>query len=229
MTHAEAIVSGTVPKLGQHEAPKPAVGGQELDEAALVDRLRRGDDDAYALLIRKHGGRLLAVTRRILVDEDQARDAVQDTFISAFRTIGSFREGALLSTWLHRIAVNAALIRLRSKKRRREDALDDLMPSFDESGHHAGPVRAWPPSPHDEHRRKELRAHVRRAIDSLPDRYRTIVLLRDIEDLDTREVAELLGVTENAVKIRLHRARQALRALLDPIMTGEATQAPLLR
>lgn len=190
----------------------------ENGEVALVDRLRGGDDKAYEILVRTHGGRMLAVARRILRDEDEARDAVQEAFVSAFRSIDNFRRGALLSTWLHRILVNAALMRLRSAKSRREESLEPLLPAFDETGHHLRPVSTWSAAPEDEHLRAQLRARVREAIASLPDTHRTVLLLRDIEELDTRETAEILGTTENAVKIRLHRARQALRTLLEPAM-----------
>ena len=88
------------------------------DDARLLEGLRRGDDAAYEELVRSQGGRLLAVTRRILGDEDDARDAVQEAFLSAFKSIDRFQGGSLVSTWLHRIAVNAALMKLRSRRRR---------------------------------------------------------------------------------------------------------------
>ena len=188
----------------------------EMDESGLVERLRRGDQDAFALVVRTHAARLLAVVRRILPNEEDARDAVQEAFLSAFQSIASFREGSLLSTWLHRIAVNAALMRLRRQRRHDERPIEELLPTFDETGHRVGADHPWPQAnPEDEQCQSELRRRVRRAIGELPQNYRTVLVLRDIEELSTKETAELLGATETAIKLRLHRARQALRTTLE--------------
>jgi RNA polymerase sigma-70 factor, ECF subfamily len=192
------------------------VAAAALDEADLLARLRSGDEAAYELLVRTFSGRLLAVTRRILGSEEDARDAVQEAFVSAFRSLGRFEGEARLSTWLHRIAVNAALMKLRGRKRRPEESIEPLLPVYQGDGHHAERFTAWTEPVDVAMQRAETRAIVRRAIDQLPDSYRTVLLLRDIEGLDTGETAAMLGATTNAVKIRLHRARQALRTLLDP-------------
>ncbi len=166
---------------------------------------------------------MLAVARRLLRDEDDARDAVQEAFLAAFRSISQFEGSARLSTWLHRIVVNAALMKLRSRQRKPEEAIEDLLPSFLEDGHrvdHHAP--GWPEPVDVLLQRKEVCSLVRRSIDRLPSSYRTVLLCRDIEGLDTGEAAALLGISENAVKIRLHRARQALRTLLDPHLRGAA-------
>lgn len=183
-------------------------------ERALVEALRAGDDAAYEELVRGHGAHLLAVARRLLGDGEDARDAVQDAFASAFRAIGSFAGEARLSTWLHRIAVNAALMKLRTRRRKPEQPIDDLLPVFEADGHRRDPGGPWQPAERLE--RREVRKRVRDAIERLPESYRTVLVLRDIEELDTAEVAEHLGVTAGVVKTRLHRARQALRTLLDP-------------
>ena len=189
------------------------------DETALVAALRRGEEAAFATVVRMHGGRLLAVARRLLRDEDDARDALQDALLSAFRGIDGFHEGARLSTWLHRIVVNAALMKLRARKRRPEDPIEGLLPQFLEDGHRAmaaGDDSPWTEPAETLLQRREARALVRSAIDRLPEGYRTVLLLRDIEGLSTEETARSLEMTPNAVKVRLHRARQALRTLLDP-------------
>lgn len=188
--------------------------------AALVDRLRRGNAAAYEELVRVYGGRLLAVARRFLNNEEDARDAVQDTFVSAFRALDRFDGQASLGTWLHRIVVNASLTRLRSRKRRPERPIEDLLPAFLDDGHQANPARAWR-DPADDLLREETREQVRRLIEDLPEDYRNVLLLRDIEELDTEETATLLGLTAGAVKTRLHRARQALRVLLEPHFARE--------
>ena len=193
-------------------------------EVDFVARLRAGDETAYAELVRTQGGRMLAVARRLLRSDDDAADAVQDAFISAFRAIASFEGGARLSTWLHRIVVNAALMKLRTRSRRPEVSIDDLLPKFYEDGHHVDEPGEWKsPAQLDALERRETRNLVREQIDKLPEDYRTVVMLRDIEGLDTKETAELLGVTPNAAKIRLHRARLALRTLLDPFMRARGT------
>ena len=185
-------------------------------DAILLARLRAGDSSAYDDLVRAYSPRMLAVTRRILNSEDDAKDAVQDAFLSAFRGLANFEGGALLSTWLHRIAVNAALMKLRTRKRKPERSIETLLPVYLEDGHHAENFQEWNLPADKAMMRAEQRAVVRQCIGELPDNYRTVLILRDIEELDTDEVAERLGVTPNAVKIRLHRARQALRTLLDP-------------
>jgi RNA polymerase sigma-70 factor, ECF subfamily len=192
-----------------------------LDDATLVARLRAGDDGAYEILVRTYSSRLIAVARRILTSEEDARDAVQDAFISVFRSLDRFQGESRLSTWLHRIAVNAALMRLRSRRRRPEDPIEPLLPAFESDGHHQEQFQSWDESAEALLVRGETRAVVRRCIDRLPESYRTVLLLRDIEQLENEEAAAMLGVSVNAVKIRLHRARQALRTLLDPHFRGE--------
>jgi len=191
-----------------------------LDETALLARLRAGDEGAYETLVRGFGGRLLATARRMLGNEEDARDAVQEALLSAFRGLDRFEGEARLSTWLHRIVLNAALMRLRQRRRRPEVALEDLLPRFLEDGHAADPAQEWK-LPLDALARRETQELVRRSIERLPDAYRNVLLLRDVEELDTDETARLLGLSESAVKTRLHRARQALRTLLDPQLRGQ--------
>ena len=193
-----------------------AANGGGTDEAALVSALRRGDQRAYHRLVAEQGGRLLAVARRILRNEEEARDALQDAFLQAFRALPRFEGQARLSTWLHRIVVNASLMRIRSRKSRPEESIEPLLPTFQEDGHTTVEYRSWEGGADQLLERSETRSIVRAAIDRLPETYRNVLILRDIEELDTAEVASMLGVTSNAVKIRLHRARQALRELLDP-------------
>ena len=192
----------------------------EFDDETLLASLRAGDSRAYETLVRTLAPQLLAVVRRIVRDEEDARDAVQDAFVNAWKGLPKFGEGSRLSTWLHRIAVNAALMKLRSRRRHPEEPIEDLLPTFVEDGHQTRPSEPWTEPGDLALDREQLQATVRQAIDRLPETYRLVLLLRDIEGLATAETAEVLGVTENAVKLRLHRARQALRTLLDPMMRG---------
>lgn len=168
-------------------------------------------------LVRRFGPRLLAVARRLLRSEDDARDAVQDALLAAFRSMDRFEGHAAPETWLHRIVVNTALMRLRSRKRKPEAAIDDLLPGFLEDGHHDRHVEAWSECPERQLGRRETQALVRTCIDRLPEAHRTILLLRDIEELTTEEAAAALGLSEGAAKVRLHRARQALRGMLAAV------------
>ncbi len=195
---------------------------EAADESALLARLRAGDDAAYDNLVRAYGGRMLAVAWRFLGNEEDARDAVQDAFLSAFRAIESFSGNSRLSTWLHRIVVNASLMKLRTRRRKPEQSIEDLLPSFVEDGHFAEPPTEWRPTPADDLEREQIRRLVQGQIELLPESFRTVVLLRDVEGHDTEVTAEMLGISSAAVKTRLHRARLALRHLLDPHFRKEA-------
>jgi RNA polymerase sigma-70 factor (ECF subfamily) len=189
-----------------------------LAECNLLARLRSGEEAAFEELVRTHSGRLLAVARRMLRNDEDARDAVQQAFLSAFKALPHFNGHSRLSTWLHRIVVNTALMRIRTRSRRPEESIEELLPRFLEDGHHVESWTDWGSSVDVLLQQRETRRRVREAIDRLPDSYRTVLLLRDIEELDTAEAARALGLTTNAVKIRLHRARQALAGLLSPAL-----------
>jgi RNA polymerase sigma-70 factor, ECF subfamily len=193
------------------------------DEATLVAQLRAGEEAAFEQVVRLYGGRLLAVARRIVGTEEDARDAVQDAFLNAFRSLDRFEGNAKLSTWLHRIVVNAALMKLRTRKRKPEQSIETMLPSFLDDGHHEERFRSWDEPVDTLMERAETRELVRKQIDALPDGYRTVLVLRDIEGLDTEETAKVLGLSVNATKIRLHRARQALRSLLAPHFRSAAS------
>lgn len=184
------------------------------DESSLLARLKAQDAAAYEQVVREMGGRMLAVARRILIDENESQDAVQDAFVSAFRNIDKFEGNSQIATWLHRITVNACLMRLRKKRRQDEVSLDSLLPTFGADGHPAHEAGTWRRAASGDEL-AETREGIRLAIAKLPEHYRIVLVLRDIEGLDTAQTAELLETTEAAVKIRLHRARQALRELLD--------------
>ncbi len=198
-------------------------GSSERGEASsLAARLQRGESSAYEELVRTQGSRLLRVARRMMRNEEDARDAVQDAFIAAFKSVGKFNEQSSLATWLHRIVINACLMKLRSQRRKPEEDIEPYLPKFQEDGHQVQPSIQWSESAETLLERNELCSVVRSSIDQLPDSYRLVLLLREIEEMSTEETAEVLGVSANAVKVRLHRARQALRTLLDPHMRAGA-------
>jgi RNA polymerase sigma-70 factor, ECF subfamily len=185
-------------------------------DVELVAGLQAGDAQAFEVLVRRHSAPLLRLARRFLGNEEDARDALQDAMVAVYRSIRSFEGNAMLSTWLHRIVVNACLMKLRAKRRRPDEIdIESLLPSFIEDGHQTEPSTPWTETAESMLEREETRALVRETISRLPDAYRIVLHLRDIEEMTTEETAEILGITRNAVKIRLHRARQALRTLLD--------------
>lgn len=185
-----------------------------LDERALLQGLQAGDDAAFEALIRVYGGRMLAVARRFVRNEHDAQDIVQAAYLNAFRSVGQFEGQCQVATWLHRIVVNTALMRLRSQRRKPETSIEDLLPAFQDDGHHVEQFADWTARPDELLAREQTRAMVRACIDQLPDNYRAVLVLRDIEELSTEEAAGLLSMTPTAVKVRLHRARQALSTLI---------------
>ncbi len=196
---------------------------QAAEEAVLLAQLRSGEQAACELLVRRYSPRMLAVAQRFMRCDADARDALQDAFMNVFKHLDQFQSGSRLGTWLHSVVVRACLMRLRTQRRKREEPIEDLLPRFHAGeGHRVHPGPEWTSEPEQMAQREEVRATVRRCIDELPESYRQVLLLRDIEELDTREVAELLGVSDGVVKTRLHRARQALRELLDPYVCGGA-------
>lgn len=184
-----------------------------LDRATKLHNSDRVTCDA---LYQQYGARMLAVARRMLRSEEDAADAVQDAFLAAFVSLPRFRAEAQISTWLHRIVVNKCLMRLRSQKRRPTVSLESIA---------AGSKRddaAWPATARECDDaatlmdKRERRTAIRSCIQLLPESYREVLILRDIEQYDTEQTAALLGVSRGAIKTRLHRARQAL---------GESLQA----
>ena len=189
---------------------------EPADESALLAELRAGNPTAFDKLVRTYSPRLFAVARRFMQNDHDASDVLQDAFLSAFRAIDRFEGQSRLSTWLHRIVVNAALMKIRARQRRPETPIEEFLPKFLEDGHHVEQPAEWRSSAEGVLESQQVRALVRASIDQLPESYRTVLMLRDIEELDTAETAKMVGISDNAVKIRLHRARLALRGLLDP-------------
>src|SRR5262245_30523587 len=185
-----------------------------VDDQTLLAALKAGEEWAFETMVRLHGSRLLAVARRFTHNEQDAQDILQSAYLSAFRALRDFEGACQLSTWLHRIVVNAALMRIRSRRRKPEESIETLLPAFQEDGHHAEQFSDWGMPADQLLQRKQTRAFVRQCIETLPENYRVVLRLRDIEELSTQDVAAQLGLTATAVKVRLHRARQALSTLL---------------
>ena len=177
-------------------------------------------DDAEEL-VRANIGWMLALAEKLLRDRSLAEDAVQEAFMAALRGLANFAGRSSLKTWLKRITVNAAIDKLRQAKRRAEQPIDEYLPEFDRYDcrveapwKHLTPIEEVLES-------QNLRTRIHEAIGALPDSYRIVLQLRDVEGYDTAEVAELLEISDANVKVRLHRARAALKKLLEPILRGE--------
>lgn len=211
------------PRVSDRDSPSVSADAiAPLDESDLISRLRAGEDAAFEELTALAAGRMLSIARRMMPCEADAEEAVQDAFLNAFRAIEHFDGRAKLTTWMHQITVNACLMKLRAKRRRPEKSIEAWLPAFHSDGHQKSPAGLWRTAPSDGVESSELRQLIRAKMDEIPEQYRTVLVLRDVEGLDTEEAASVLGVTLDTVKTRLHRARQALKALLDPYFVGGA-------
>jgi RNA polymerase sigma-70 factor (ECF subfamily) len=194
------------------------MNGSQTSDVDLFERLRAGDAGALEPLMDRFAGRVYRVASGICGSSPDAEEVVQDVFLTLFRKVGSFEGRAALATWLYRIAVNTALNKRRGKRNELEESLEDLLPTFKEDGHRQGDrsflLADWSPLPDEMLRSREGREVVRAAVDRLPQHYRAVLLLRDVEELSSEEVSEILGESIASVKSRLHRARMALRELL---------------
>jgi RNA polymerase sigma-70 factor (ECF subfamily) len=189
-------------------------------ESTVVVGLQAGNPEAFEELVRTSSGRLLATAYRILGSEDAAQDAVQEGLIAAWKAIASFEGESSLSTWLHRIVVNASLARLRSAKGRGEVSLSDETGTV--ASAFEGLAGAWTePGPRLE-TKLAMRTAIQKALRLIPEEFRTVLVLRDVEELSSREVAERLGIPDATVRQRLHRARAAMAEILRPELCGGA-------
>lgn len=195
----------------------------ERSESELVGAACQGDTQAFDALARPHLGLFLRVIVRILGNEAEAQDALQDALLAMYRELGSFAGNSRFSTWGYRVCANQALMHRRKRVRRREDAIEDLMPRFADDGHHMedGSLE-WSQEAEalDSAARNELKARITAGLDRLSDDQRAVFVLRDLEGWDTDEIAARLSISRDLVRQRLHRARLALRALLSDFAGG---------
>jgi len=187
----------------------------------FVASIKAGDDDAIETLVKAHASWMTGVAWHIIRDQALAEDCVQEAFLNALRKISDFEGRSSLKTWLHRIVVNQALIKLRGRRRSNEVQVEEWLPEFDENACRIEGPWARILTPEELLERDDNRTFILSKIDQLPESYRIVLLLRDIEELSTSEVAELTGLSEANVKVRLHRARSALKKLIEPALRGE--------
>lgn len=205
-------------RVGERAA---AIDSSAPSDASLIEGLKAGEERAAEQFVRTHGGWMLAVARRIAGDTGLAEDCVQEAFLKALKSIESFEGRSSLKTWLHRIVVNQTLMKLRSRKSKAESPLDELLPAFDENACRIEEPWETQATPEEICERQDQRSLVQAKIKALPESYRLVLQLRDIEEMTTQEVAVALGLSEANVKVRLHRARSALKKLLEPLLKGD--------
>jgi RNA polymerase sigma-70 factor (ECF subfamily) len=185
------------------------------DEQGLIEQLQAGDAEAFEVLFKRYAPRVSRQAMHLLGNEAEAEEVTQEVFLTLYEKAATFRGDAALATWLYRLTANAALGRLRYRKRHPEVSVDDHLPQFRDDGHHlVRPVIDWS---HDLERgvaSEQMRQLLHRAIEELPPLDRAILVLSDFEDLSNRDIGDALGLSVPAVKARLHRARLFLRGKL---------------
>ena len=182
------------------------------EELALVQAAKGGDLEAFSELVRRYDRNIFRIAQHITHNEEDAQDVVQDAFLKAYQNLGQFQGNSKFYTWLVRIAVNEALMRLRKRRTDRTVSLDEDVET--EEGTMPREVADWSPNPEQIYGQSELGEILRKTIQGLPHGFRTVFVLRDIEGLSTEETAEMLGLSVPAVKSRLLRARLQLRERL---------------
>jgi RNA polymerase sigma-70 factor (ECF subfamily) len=197
---------------GRVESPEPipaAVSAAPPEEEALVARAQAGDAQAFAELVERYERKIYRLARHITGNDEDAEDVLQEAFLKAYENLPGFQGQSKFYTWLVRIAVNEALMKLRRRKTGKMVSLDETIDTGEETM--AREIAVWEDNPEERYSREELRRILEEAIETLPPLYRTVFVLRDVDELSTEETAEALGISVPAVKSRLLRARLQLR------------------
>lgn len=198
-----------------------AIGSAAAD-VELLASLRRGEVGALTALAERYGSVIYRLAFGVTRNQADAEEVLQDVLLTLARKSGSFEGRSALGSWIYRITTNAALNKRRGKRLELETPLEELLPAFKADGHRAGDrpylLADWSQNPEEEFLSGERRRVLERAIDSLPDHYRAVLVLRDVEELSNEEVAALLDESVSSVKSRLHRARMVLREQLTRVL-----------
>lgn len=201
----------------------------KLDDTQLVELAKNGDTKAFEILIKRYEDRIYSLAYRILQDKEEAYDVLQETAISAFKNIKKFKGEAAFSTWLTRIALNFALMRKRKQKSLLKKAQmlqvednDKIPESLDLEDLRA--TTDWSDNPSLNLEQEELKKILYESLNKLPEKYRTVFLLKELEGRSVEEISKILGISQSATKTRLHRGRMYLRWLLEKYVTqGQLT------
>ena len=192
-----------------------------MPEAELIDLLRKNNSHAFETLVRCYSPKMFAIARRFFAEQDDAQECLQQSFVQVFEKIHTFKQASTLATWLHRITVNTALMMIRKNNRHPTFSIDDFSQHYNEFGERT--VFADNKGNNIEFifEQKEMTGDLTKIIHALPEKYCNVILLRDIQELSTRETAEILMISEASVKTQLHRARLFLKACIEQIETRE--------
>ncbi len=189
--------------------------GLRPEDAALLSRLRLGEPAAVEALFDRYHAKVYGLALSILKSKSDTEEAVQDIFLTVMRKADQFRGNSALSSWIYRICVNACLVRLRKSRRTETVSIDEYLPVFTKEGMHAGPVQGWTREVERGMLDKELGQVIQRFTDEIPEKYRVVFLLSNVDGLSNEETAQVLDLTVSAVKSRLHRTRLYLRERLS--------------
>lgn len=193
------------------------------DESDLIARARQGDGQAFTLLVNRYERKIFRLAKHITQNVEDAEDVLQDTFLKAYEHLDGFQEQSKLYTWLVRIAVNESLMKLRKRRTGKLLSLDEDIDTGEEKV--AREIAVWDDNPEQRYSHEEMQAILRQAIDGLAPIFRTVFVLRDVDELSTEEAAEALGISVPAVKSRLLRARLQLRDKLTKFFKRKVENA----
>lgn len=185
------------------------------DDLYLIERLKSKDPAAMNELVDSYSGKIYSLAMGMLKNQEDAEDILQDTLLQVFVKIGTFRAESALSSWVYKIALNFSYMKIRKNKKGSYILLDESMPQFKPDGMHLNTISNWSEKGDTAYLTKELGMILKENIAKLSEKYRTVLVLRDVEGLSTEEVAKITGMTVPAVKSRLHRARLFLREKLS--------------
>jgi RNA polymerase sigma-70 factor (ECF subfamily) len=183
-----------------------------LEDIELVNKAKQGDNIAMGILVNRYSKRVYNLALRIVRNKEEAEDVLQDTFLTVVAKLHTFDGRSSFFTWLYRIATNSALMLLRKKKIRRANFMDN---DFDPDNSEVHNMVDWSQDPSVDVTNTEIRERIEEALETLKEKYRTVFVLRDIEELSTRETSQIMNISEENVKVRLLRARQYLREYLS--------------
>ena len=213
--------------IEEETSASPALPTAQPDDLELLRRAREGDFEAFSSLVERFQRRVFAVARRIVGSQHDAEDVTQQTFLSVMDHLGDFREESSVATWILRIATNHALKLLRKRRGLPTVSLDAPVEDGEDSYAtlpHPEFIAQWRDEPARLAQQREVRQLIEAALDELPEKYRVVFVLRDVEGLSVKETAEALGLSESNVKVRLLRARLDLRERLTRVLGDEATR-----
>ncbi len=186
----------------------------------LSRRLREQDESAYIELLNLYSSKVFRLAMSLVKHKEDAEDVTQEVFLTVCSRISDLKENKALSSWIYRITVNTSLMKIRKSGRSEQISFEEDLPRFDQDGMHIKPVKDWSENPEEKTSSKQIMDYIKENLKELPESYKVVFLLRDMEGLSNNEVAEVLDISLTAVKSRLHRARLFMRERLSKYFEG---------